>query len=271
MGPGVMRQIRIILDKQVVDRQGDVRGRLGNGRRHRGLLYCEALILILLFAGCALSVDTRYPFDFSRFHDGPLPEDVKPYLEGGPQSLITPKVSALAERITGANRRERLFKAMRFVWGYFSYDSWLNSLKCKRTAEELYESRVLGGCSDYALAECTLFRAVGIPARLVVTANVDWIHQYRQDDLAMAEGHCFVEVYLEDRWHLVDSTYRWLFSGYKPGGAVWFPHGECFCRRGKDFWDMGIRDGDDLSRVLVHRALNYEGHFEEPAYKKSPI
>lgn len=65
--------------------------------------------------------------------------------------------------------------------------------------------------------EIALFRALSIPSRMVVTCNVDWIELFKRDDLSLSEGHSFIEVFLEDRWHLVDSTYRVLFSGYDPG------------------------------------------------------
>jgi transglutaminase-like putative cysteine protease len=225
---------------------------------------------IFLFSGCAHWVDNRYPFDFEKFHDSSIPRDVTTWLTGGEQSRITARIRTEAEKISGKNRRERLFKAMRHVWQYFSYDRWLNTLKFTRTADELYENRVLGGCSDYALAEIVMFRALGIPSRMVVTANVDWMYQYRLDGLAMAEGHSFIEVFLEDRWYLLDSTYRWLFSDYDPEYPS-YPHGEYFCRRGKDFWEMGFKSGEDLERILRERASSYPGDFKDPAYLKYPI
>ncbi|MBW2170285.1 MAG: transglutaminase domain-containing protein, partial [Deltaproteobacteria bacterium] len=156
-----------------------------------GILLPALVSALLLCSGCAHLVDMGYPFNFGRFDDSPLPEDVIFWLEGEGQSAITPRIEAEARKITGKNRRERLFKAMRHVWQYFSYDRWFKTRAFMRTADELYESRVLGGCSDYALAEITMFRALGIPARMVVTANVDWIYQYLRNDLTMTEGHSF--------------------------------------------------------------------------------
>jgi hypothetical protein len=234
------------------------------------LLIATAFFSVFLFSGCAHLVDTGYPFDFGRFNDSPLPEDVLVWLKGGGQSTVTPRIEAEAKKISGKTRRERLFKAMRYMWQYFTYDRWFKTQAFMRTADELYESRVLGGCSDYALAQITLFRAVGIPARMVVTANVDWIYQYLKNPLTMTEGHSFIEVFLEDRWYLVDSTYRYFFSEYDPGLPS-YPHGEYFCKRGIDFWDIGIKSLEDMDRILRGLALNYRGHFEEPAYPKYPI
>lgn len=235
-----------------------------------GRFFYPAIFLYTLWCfGCA-HWPVRFPFDFTRFQDGPIPEEVEVWLEGGKQSAVTQRIAVEASKISGANRRERLFRAMRHIWKNFSYDQWLNSSMFLRTADELVESRILGGCSDFALAEIALFRALGIPARMVITANVDWMKQYRQDGLAMTEGHSFIEVFLEDRWYLVDSTFRWFYTGYDPG-LLSYPHGEYFCKRGKDFWDVGIRGVKDLDRMLREHAQNYAGGFQEPLYSRHPI
>ena len=234
------------------------------------LFYQIIVFSSLLFTGCAPMLGTIFPFDFTNFRDEQIPDDVAVYLEDGEQSAITPRIAKEAKRISGKNRRERLYRAMLYIWKTFSYDRWLNTESFRRTADELFESGILGGCSDFALVEIALFRAVGIPSRIVITANVDWIYQYHHDELAMSEGHSFIEVFLEDRWYLVDSTYRWFFSDYDPSSPS-YPHGEFFCKRGKDFWDMGIKDVDDLDRILRELALNYKGEFMESSYPRHPI
>jgi len=208
--------------------------------------------------------------DFSDFQDGPIPEQVAVWLDGGAQTQITALISAEARLITGETRRERLTLAMARIWSGFTYDSWLNTEAFQRTAHEIFQSRILGGCSDFALAQATLFRSVGIPSRMVITANVDWMDQYRENPLAMSEGHGFVEVFLENRWHLVDSTYRWLFDHYDPENPN-FPHGERFCKRGKDFWEMGIRNVQGFDELLREKAAGYAGDFVDPRYPKDPL
>ena len=244
---------------------------LGVSKKKTTNIFYQTIVFYTLFwAGCVPFFGTIFPFDFTKFHDGHIPGDVAVWLESGEQSAITSRIAKDSIKISGRNRRERLYRAMHYIWQTFSYDGWLNTEAFRRTADELFETRILGGCSDFALVEIALFRAVGIPSRMVITANVDWIYQYHQDGLAMSEGHSFIEVFLEERWHLVDSTYRWFFSGYDPGSPS-YPHGEYFCKRGKDFWDMGIRDIEDVDTLLRKQALDYKGDFMEPSYPKHPI
>lgn len=229
---------------------------------------------ILFFAsflsGCAPFTSVEYAFDFSDFDDTPIPEEVKTWLQNGEQSKVTEDIYKIAGEISGKNRRERLYKAMDYVWNHFSYDNRLNSIAFVRTADDIFRSMELGGCSDFALVQMVLFRAVGIPSRMVITANVDWMIRYRSHPLAMTEGHSFIEVYLEDRWYLVDSTYRWLYTNYNPANKS-YPHGEYFIGRGIDFWDMGIRSIEDSDNFLRKLATQYEGDYQDPLYKKKPI
>jgi len=199
-----------------------------------------------------------------------LPLEVSPWLEGGKQSRVTPFISQLAGNLRGENRRESLYNAMDYVWREFSYDGWLNSAAFSRTSEDIFQSGILGGCSDFALVQATLFRAVGVPSRIVMTANADWMLNFRTNKMSMGEGHSFIEVYLEDRWYLVDPTYRILFSAYDPDDKS-YPHGEYFCARGKDFWDMGVKGMADSDRVLKQRAMKYEGNYRIPPYGRNPI
>jgi transglutaminase-like putative cysteine protease len=230
-------------------------------------------LLLLLFpaiAGCAHTLLTSPPMDFDQFQDGPIPQEAVTWLEAGEQSALSQAMASIAKKIEGKNRRERLYNAAVFIGKNLPVDRWYNDSSFSRTADELVDRRVLGGCSDFALVQIALFRAQSIPSRMVVTANVDWIHQFRRDRLSMTEGHCFIEVYLEHGWFLFDSTFRWLYSGYDPTRTS-YPHGEIFCARGRDFWDMGIRTNEDFDSLLRRLATKFDGVYEDPQYPRLPF
>lgn len=234
------------------------------------ILFLFCLFLPWLLLDCSTFTDIKSSIDFTAFKDTPIPKYIIQWLEGGEQSTITASVKEAAGKISGGNRREKLYNSMDYIWNNFSYDIWLNSLAFTQTADDLFKSGKLGGCSDFALVQITLFRAVGIPSRMIITANVDWMINSRSNRLAMSEGHSFIEVYLEDTWHLVDTTYRWLFSGYDLNNKS-YPHGEYFCKRGIDFWDMGIRNSLDSDNILKYQASNYCDDYKSPLYEKYPI
>ena len=234
-----------------------------------------AFNFILIFAGFfvfmtgCLSGD-KMKAGLASLPDRSIPEEMLPWLEAGRQSEITPGILAEARHITGASRRERLFKAKQHLLACFTYDPHLNSIAFEKSAGDLFAGKVLGGCSDFALVEVTFYRAVGIPARLVLSANVDWMLQYPADPLVLPEGHCFVEVFLENRWYLVDPTFRWLFSVYDPESPH-LPHGEYFFKRGKDFWDMGINDIRSFDQQLKSFCRRFQGDYTAPGYPKAPF
>jgi len=212
-------------------------------------LFCCFLIFSLI--SCAASGQiARKSIDFSQFNDKPLPADVSDWLQCGKQSEVTPAISAVASQITGLNRRERLYGAIDYIHENFTYDNWYSDKAFTLRADELFKSGILGGCSDYALVAVTLFRALEIPARVVLTANADWMRAHRKNKLLIFTGHVFVEAYLEDRWCLVDPTYRAVFLNYDPESPN-YPRKERFCLRGRDYWELGITDVSKLQGVRL--------------------
>ena len=187
----------------------------------------------------------------------------------GPQTEANDLILQASREIDGRNRRERLYQAVEYVWTNFRYDNWLNDQMFQRTVVRMFEDGILGGCSDFALVMVALFRTVGIPARLVLTANTDWLEKYRANPLAIINGHVFIEVFLEHRWHLVDPTYRKLFVGYEIA-TPFYPRGELFCLRGVDYWSLGLENVEQLNSTYAritasliperYRDPNYVAH-----------
>ena len=243
---------------------------MGYKRGENGRFVLPAVFLLISSLGlgaCATTgVSVSPKIDFSQFVDGPLPPGTTAWLKSGPQSRITPSVAAELAAITGRNRRERLYHIVDHVWQRFAYDAWFADQNFSHTADELFARKVLGGCSDYALVQATLFRASGIPSRMVVTAKVEWMLRFQKNDLLLPVGHVFVEVYLEDRWYLVDATNRILYDRYDPGDRH-YPRGEIRCWRGRDYWQGGIDSVAAVSRLLKAEAAAYvAGDYQKPNY-----
>jgi len=235
------------------------------------LIVFPVVFLILLSACTGTQVDPRIPPDFSGYQDQQLPPEVAVWLIEGPQTELTPAIISVSDQIRGANRRERMYKAVDYVWANFKYDNWLNDRAFARSANELFETRILGGCSDFALAQVTLFRAVGVPARMILTANTEWMADFKENDLLITTGHVFIEAYLEDRWHLIDSTYRLMFEGYNPRLRS-FPRNEYLFKRAKDYWSLGIKDVASLDQVYQPMARMFDlAAYSDPKYPATKV
>ncbi|MDD3371007.1 MAG: transglutaminase domain-containing protein, partial [Alphaproteobacteria bacterium] len=138
------------------------------------------------------------------------------------QTAITPQVravadlandnkdfSTLAEIFALLKAAERRGRAMS-----------VSGRKHTNTASQILSAVRVSGCTDCAIAFATLARAKGIPALVVDSARKEWIDGGVSRE--NGEGHFFVEVYIGDRWHLVDPVRGLLYrndgtpKGYNP-------------------------------------------------------
>ncbi len=207
------------------------------------------LFVFLSLPACSSIYQSGFT-NFSRYYEQPLPEDVIPWLQQGEQTQPGELLLRASLKVHGETRRERLFQAVKVLSPSLRYDAWENTLMFKRTAEQLFEDGVAGGCADFALIQVSLFRIVEIPARLVITADSDWIKRFRKNSLAITVGHVFIEVYLEDKWYLVDPAFGTIYSSYTPGG-LYYPHRGIFCLRGIDYWTLNLKSVEQLNTLFA--------------------
>lgn len=107
---------------------------------------------------------------------------------------------------------------LRLVNERFVFDPWQPDAHLRQRADELIASPGVGGCGAYALVEVAMVRALGLPARLVLTADADWLRRYQADGLSVISGHAFVEVEeAAGRWLLLDPIFQVLYEHYRPG------------------------------------------------------
>jgi hypothetical protein len=91
----------------------------------------------------------------------------------------------------------------------------------KSTVDQLLVTHRLSGCHDFALVYAAVARELGYPAVMVDTANVEWITRFQKGETGSHVGHVFVEVFLIDRWILIDSTSGpYVEQGYDPAAAA---------------------------------------------------
>lgn len=183
------------------------------------------------------------------------------------QSDVTDRIRDVALTIRGRDDFERLAAAMRMIIEDFAYDPWMNRQQFTRTADQLFQDRTLGGCSDYALVGLALFRAMGYPSLLVLTASHDWIERYRRNNLSLVYGHSFIEVLVGGRWYLVDPNHFNFFEHYNPK-EPYYPRNELFITRGYDFWDIGLRSTEDAKKLLTSFALENKLGWRSPSMRE---
>lgn len=228
------------------------------GMNDREILIVFPVVFLWLLTGCS-RLDTGHSNspEYLAYKDYPLSAREIFWLKEGPQTRMTSSIRQARDRIKGRNRRELLHKAIDYVWYNFRFDNWYLDKAFMRTADEIFKDGVLGGCSDFAVAETALFRALGIPARMVLTVNTDWMSAYKTNELIIPRGHVFVELYLEKEWYLFDPVYCILYQDYDPDMKN-FPRKECFVIRVRDFFDVGIKNLSDVIQIYQKFALEFD-------------
>lgn len=142
------------------------------------------------------------------------------------------------------------------------------------TVDQLLEKRRLGGCHDHGLVYAAVVRELGYPAIMIRTVSIAWVEQFQADEekAKLHIGHVFVEVYVDDKWVLIDSTNGWYVEdGYDPADAIIPLKGniagsskeiygfyvEC---KGIDIWAFGIHSPAESTEAMdeLARQLNLE-------------
>jgi|GEM_PF-1389906 len=145
----------------------------------------------------------------------------------------------------------------------------------KATVDELLASHRLSGCHDFALVFAAVARELGYPAVMVDTASIDWIGRFQRGEQGSHVGHVFVEVYLTDRWILVDSTSgAYVERGYDPANPVFretqsgHSVGYYVMFKGIDTNAYGIYSNSELTQAMDALARNVNvSAIAYPAYQ----
>lgn len=99
----------------------------------------------------------------------------------------------------------------------FADEKFREKNRFKRTAQEIWESGLTTGCTDYAILFATFARQIGIPATFLHTAEEGWLNKLlNHEKCDIHYGHSFCECFYDGKWVLVDPTYRRIEKCYNP-------------------------------------------------------
>lgn len=224
------------------------------------------------FTSEAASLDYRKAFSIDYAH----PEL---YLEQGEQSQISDP-TVLDELRVEEQGLDHLGEIYRWLKREFTAYSAHGRTIGVVTADQLLTDRQLGGCHDHGLVYAAVVRELGYPAVMVRTSSIAWVEKFQAGEQGPHIGHVFVEVYLHQKWVLIDSTNGWYVEeGYDPADPV-IPlkgpiagsseeiYGFYVERKGIDTWGFGIHTPAESTEAMDEFAqqLNLES-IVYPEYK----
>jgi len=111
---------------------------------------------------------------------------------------------------------------MIFSWkqDYFKRYSAGGRFIGKITVNQIMKKKALGGCHDHGLVLVSILRKYGFPAIMVDTAGIQWALDYHEGKRKGFRGHVFIEVYVKDKWILIDSTTGKYVENYDSSNPV---------------------------------------------------
>ena len=175
-------------------------------------------LLVVTFAvaaalgGCSAATDEKIPTPSCDRIDYSHPDA---YLPLGANFGSKDHIMAVAAAIGGKTPEEKLISIYRWVHSHLTYKE--DSPYEWRDFDRLVRDGNYGGCADFSVAFGSLARACGIPTVWVKTLDADWIRDFktlgREDNWS---GHVFLEIFIHDRWMLLDDTAMVLYEDYDP-------------------------------------------------------
>lgn len=83
------------------------------------------------------------------------------------------------------------------------------------TVNDLFAAREFYGCHSLSLIISSTLRKYGIPCVMIETAGVQWGFDYRDGRTESFSGHVMTEVYVDNKWILVDNNCT-IVENYDP-------------------------------------------------------
>lgn len=157
------------------------------------------------------------------------------------------------------------------IYSYISSSAFQNSSdmymeKFGRTVDEIIDSKTLTGCTDYGLVFASIARDKGIPTIFIQTARVDWIYDRIRDKAQGIIGHILIEVYIDGKWRLVDSTAGKYYSDYDTNNFS-LNDGYYVFSKSIEVFDSGVSSEQENYSMMMNlfRNFNLEA-YSDPIY-----
>lgn len=145
--------------------------------------------------------------------------------------------------------------------------------KFERTSEEIFKSKILSGCSDYGIIFATVLRIKQIPTIYVQSAHIDWIEDlfFDREEKDSVKGHIFLEVFIKNKWYLLDSTAGTLYLNYKKRNFS-LPKGYYVFSKSLDGWEVRCNSLINNNEIMknIFKDFNLK-KYKAPNYKKINI
>ena len=228
------------------------------------------ILSILLFVSCSDKSSPTEPKEEQLTETYGIDyENPEKYIISGTQSTITDEEFA---QISQQLKIEEInFTAIKKIYTW--KDTHFKNINAggkyvgKLTINDLLKSKELSGCHDHGLVLVSLLRKYNVPAIFVDATGIDWALNY-PEKVQYFSGHVFVELFLDNKWILLDSTAKLYIPDYDPTNPI-IPitnamenKGYFVMFKGLDPKDYGITDIQQLNNQQELYASKIKNDFD---------
>ena len=175
------------------------------------------------------------------------------FLKNGPQTTNNTNQSDLNQF-----NNEKNLSTLIQIFKYISEDQYHNGdgEKFGRTVDDIMSSKLLTGCTDYGLLFASLARDKGIPTIFLQTARIDWIYDRVRNADSGITGHILIEVYIDGKWRLVDSTAGRYYPDYDFSNFS-LNDGYYVFSKSIEVWDSGVKNEQQNTSMMNDLFKNF--------------
>jgi hypothetical protein len=139
---------------------------------------------------------------------------------GWPESLgDRGAIQRQASQLKADSDRETIRNVLNWMKGSLKHDS--QKAYAWRNYDDVLREKAFGGCADQAIVCGVLLKGAGIPAVWVKTMDVNWIWDFKKGRPFQSwSGHVFVEVWVDQKWMLLDPAGEVLYEDYRPQARI---------------------------------------------------
>jgi hypothetical protein len=185
------------------------------------------------------------------------------YLEVHPSFGDVEKIREICKSLKAASAEKTLAAIDRWMNNNLKYDPKAGYVA--RNFDAIVNSKVFGGCAEHSIVFAALARACGIPTVTVKTLDADWIREFvKTGATAQWNGHVFLEVFFDRRWHLLNATQMELHDDYDPAMRI-LPGNRYAYDKGSDPFQLPLSADWERWKIQTRR------YFTNFDVKKLPV
>lgn len=143
-------------------------------------------------------------------------ENLSDCLKNEGQHQIGKETLIFSQKVGKIETIDDIAKLFNFFINNMNIDTEHKVKKFARTSEEIFRDKIWSGCSDIGTALAPILCINGIPTVYIQSAKIDWVKelQNHSNGAHLHQGHIFLEIYLNNKWMLFDSTAGIIYSNY---------------------------------------------------------